>query len=70
MPCFETAHSKGLAGLFFGTADSKEVNGRLFKVEGEKIWDGATLAILQKSGEATDAKRVGAMLLFEECGRV
>jgi hypothetical protein len=56
--------------VFCGTADSKEVNGRQFKVGRERIEEGATPGVFQKSGEATDAKRVGGMLFFEERGRV
>jgi hypothetical protein len=70
VPCFETAHSKGLTGAFFGNADFKEVNSRQFKVEREKIKEGATPGVLQKSAEAADAKRVGGRPVFEECGRV
>jgi hypothetical protein len=40
------------------------------KVEREKIKEAATPGVSQKSAEATDTKRVGGMLFFEECGRV
>jgi hypothetical protein len=78
VPCFGTAYSKGVTSAFFGSAHSERVDpsttlrasGRQFKVERERIKEGATPGVLRKSAEATDAKRVGGMLFFEECGRV
>jgi hypothetical protein len=44
--------------------------GKQFKVERGKTQEGSTAGVLQKSAEATDAKRVGGMLYCDECGRV
>lgn len=53
------------SGRTFGYAQRKQ-----FKIEREKIKEGIPPGVLQKSAEAIDAKRVGGMLFFEECGRV